>query len=158
MKIAGFWVRFVLLGLLLSSLLPLSARADGMAIAPNPNPHGNRWDYVDEKSQQAFINFENGQEKLVLVADLADTSKDVVWIVPVPSDPESVIVEISRSLPDLYGTEVTESAKNRLDNTMDSLLGTQIYPLIYTRSAINSSTGSFSAIPISSRGIEKVAK
>ena len=46
---------------------PLSASADGGAIRPLPN---GDWTWVDENSQQAFINYEEGIERLIIAADI----------------------------------------------------------------------------------------
>jgi hypothetical protein len=51
--------------LLLPSLaIPESALADGMII--RPDPYSDRWNYLGESNQQAFINYEDGLGKMIL--------------------------------------------------------------------------------------------
>jgi hypothetical protein len=45
---------------------PLSLLADGMVITPL-DPYSNRWDFSAESSQRAFINYEKGREKMLMV-------------------------------------------------------------------------------------------
>ncbi|PIP18034.1 MAG: hypothetical protein COX43_01005, partial [Parcubacteria group bacterium CG23_combo_of_CG06-09_8_20_14_all_35_9] len=51
--------------LLLPSLtIPNSALADGMLI--KLDPYSDRWDYSGQTNQQAFINYENELEKMII--------------------------------------------------------------------------------------------
>jgi len=87
---------------------PLLASADGGAIRPLPN---GDWTWVDENSQQAFINYEQGAEKLIVAVDLAEESSDIAWIIPVPSNPEKVEIDITSELPIFFGDDVISKAK-----------------------------------------------
>ena len=87
---------------------PLLASADGGAIRPLPN---GDWTWVDENSQQAFINYEQGAEKLIVAVDLAEESSDIAWIIPVPSNPEKVEIDITSELPIFFGDDVMSKAK-----------------------------------------------
>ena len=87
---------------------PLLASADGGAIRPLPN---GDWTWVDENSQQAFINYEQGTEKLIIAVDLEEENSDIAWIIPVPSKPEKVEIDITSELPIFFGDDVMSKAK-----------------------------------------------
>ncbi len=106
-------------------LLPNLVLADGMMI--KPNPYGNRWDYVSESNQQAYINYEDGLEKLILSIGLEEADSEAVWIFPVPANPERVVIDVLTEMPDLRGEEINKKAKSKLEDIEDPLLLTQIY-------------------------------
>ena len=84
--------------LLLPSLtIPNSALADGMII--RPDPYSDRWDYLGESNQQAFINYEDGLEKMILSIGMEETSGNAVWIFPVPSEPNKVVIDVVTQFP-----------------------------------------------------------
>lgn len=70
---------------LLMSLVPLPARADG---APLP-PYGREAD-IDMPGQKAIIVYDagRGREDLILSVKLLGDSPEAAWVVPVPSRPE----------------------------------------------------------------------
>ena len=111
-------------------MLPCLALADGMMI--KPDPYGNRWDYVGESNQQAYINYEDGLEKLILSVGLEEIDSEVVWIFPVPANPERVVIDVLTEFPDLKGEEINIKAKSKLENIKEPLLLTQIYPIFFT--------------------------
>lgn len=87
---------------------PLLANADGGVIRPLPN---GDWTWVDENSQQAFINYEQRVEKLIIAADIKEENSDIAWIVPVPSKPEGGEIDIISELPIFFGDDVMSKAK-----------------------------------------------
>lgn len=120
----------LLLVVLLSvfSLIPKSALADGMMI--KPDPYSDRWDYSDESNQQAFINYDNGLQKMIIsVGFESENSNGVVWLFPVPSDPNKVAIDVVKNLPQLSGGEISKKAKTNLDDTTKFLQMTQIYTI-----------------------------
>jgi len=109
---------------------PAAAFADGMVIS-RPDPYSDRWDYSDETDQQAFINYANGLQKMVVGVKIDGISdKNAVWIFPVPADPTKVVVDVVEELPSMNGQEVSSTAKMNLSNIGDFLTATQIYPLV----------------------------
>ncbi len=118
-------------GILLISFLamPKAALADGMILSKPPDPYADRWDYLGESNQQAFINYENGLEKMILSIGMEETSKDAVWIFPVPSEPNKVAVDVVTKLPQLRGEEITKKAKSNLSDIGKVLPATQIYTI-----------------------------
>ena len=116
--------------LIATFLVPSLVLADGMMI--KPDPYGNRWDFVSESNQQAYINYEDGLEKLILSVGLEETDSEAVWIFPVPANPERVVIDILTEIPDLRGEEINKKAKSELENIKELLLMTQIYPAFFT--------------------------
>ena len=111
-----------------SSLIPKSALADGMMI--EPDPYSDRWDYSDESNQQAFINYDNGLQKMIIsVGFESENSNGIVWLFPVPSDPNKVVIDVVKNLPQLSGEEISKKAKSNLDDTTKFLQVTQIYTI-----------------------------
>lgn len=118
--------------------------ADGMII--EPGPYSDRWDYSDEKNQQAFINYDNGLQKMVISVGFdAKNSQDAVWLFPVPSDPNKVAIDVVTSLPRFGGEDISLKAKSSLADARSSIQMTQIYSipfLDFRRLSLNSSLGS----------------
>lgn len=110
------------------SFIPKSVLADGMMI--KPDPYSDRWDYSGENNQQAFINYDNGLQKMIISVGLeGENSKGVVWLFPVPSDPNKVAIDVVKSLPGLSGEEISGKAKSNLDDTTKFLQLTQLYTI-----------------------------
>jgi len=113
-----------LTGLLVAlCLIPESILADGMMF----KRYADRWDYYDETSQQAFINYENGLQKMIISVGFdAQHGNDTVWLFPVPSDPNKVAIDVIRNLPYLGGQEISKKAKYEIDEIKDYLRWTQL--------------------------------
>ncbi|MFZ2970362.1 MAG: hypothetical protein WA063_04400 [Minisyncoccia bacterium] len=110
------------------SFMPKSVLADGMMM--KPDPYSGRWDYSSESNQQAFINYDNGLQKMIISVGLEDeNSNGLVWLFPVPSDPNKVAIDVVKSLPNLSGEEISQKAKSNLDDTAKFLQMTQIYTI-----------------------------
>jgi hypothetical protein len=110
------------------SFVPKSALADGMMI--KPDPYSDRWDYSGENNQQAFINYDNGLQKMIISVGLeGENSEGVVWLFPIPSDPNKVAIDVVKSLPQLSGEEISKKAKSNLDDTTKFLQMTQLYTI-----------------------------
>jgi len=134
------------------SFAPKLVLADGMMIGPDP--FADRWDYSNESNQQAFINYDNGLQKMIISVGLeGENSKGVVWLFPVPADPNKVAIDVVNSLPRLSGEEISGKAKSNLEDTTKFLQMTQLYtiPFISFFGAFNSDvTGmdyAFGAMP-----------
>jgi len=110
------------------SFAPKLVLADGALI--RPDPFADRWDYSNESNQQAFINYDNGLQKMIISVGLEDeNSKGVVWLFPVPADPNKVAIDVVKSLPRLNGEEISGKAKSNLDYTTKFLQLTQLYTI-----------------------------
>lgn len=114
--------------LAVSFFIPKSVLADGMMM--KPDPYSDRWDYSGENNQQAFINYDNGLQKMIISVGLeGENSKGVVWLFPVPSEPNKVTIDVVKSLPQLSGEEISKKAKSNLDDTTKFLQMTQFYTI-----------------------------
>jgi len=110
------------------SFVPKSVLADGIMI--KPDPYSDRWDYLNENNQQAFINYENGLQKMIIsVGFEGENSNGTVWLFPVPSEPNKVAIDVVKSLPGLSGEEISKKAKSNLDDTTKFLQMTQLYTI-----------------------------
>jgi len=108
---------------------PLLVSADGGAIRPLPN---GDWTWVDENSQQAFINYEQGIEKLIIAVDLEEENSDIAWIIPFPSKPEKVEIDITSELPIFFGDDVISKAKLKFSENLKSSYYTGLLGQIWT--------------------------
>lgn len=86
---------------------PIFVLADGYFISPLPGA----FDFAEENAQQAFINYENGQEKLILAVSVKKESSEAVWILPVPANPREVKLNVVSALPNFYGEDIIKKAK-----------------------------------------------
>jgi hypothetical protein len=136
-------------------LAPCFSLADGGMI--NFDPYSGRWDYSDETNQQAFINYENGTEKMILSVGVGDLNEGkTMWIFPVPADPSKVVVDVVTKLPNLRGEEISEKAQSNLDDAKKWLQATQLFALPWvfaSRSTLGTSDGfGATSLPSSSLG------
>ena len=98
MKKPFFFIALSLVAFLaMFSFAPKFVLADGMMI--RPDPHADRWDYSGESNQQAFINYDKGLQKMIISVGLEGKhSKGLVWLFPVPADPNKVAIDVVKSL------------------------------------------------------------
>lgn len=124
-----FHIFSIFLTLLLMLLSPLSAvSADGMIV----KPYWDRYEYYNESVQQAYINYENGRQSMILSIGLEDMSDNLVWIFPVPAKPDKVIIDNNvTNMPRLYGYDISEKAKDDLSGMQLLLSLNQIYPAFF---------------------------
>ncbi len=141
----------------LSFSRPRSVFADGMLI--EPDPYSDRWDYSNESNQQAFINYDSGLQKMIISVGFEDeNSNGIVWLFPVPSDPNKVAIDVVKSLPRLSGEEISKKAKSRLDDTTKFLQMTQIYTIpfgLFSKTLGTTGTMGFDGSIGVSQGIDK---
>jgi len=105
---------------------PLIVRADGIAFPLDWSPV--KQDLIDQTNQQAFINYEDGLEKMIISVGLDRENKDAVWIFPVSSPPEDVVIDVLKKMPELRGINIREKAEFKVPGIMEILRLTQIYP------------------------------
>ena len=111
------------------SFAPKLVLADGMMIV-KPDPYSDRWDYSNESNQQAFINYDNGLQKMIISVGLEEkNNKEIVWLFPVPADPNKVAIDVVKKLPRLDGEEISKKAKSNLADATKFLQMTQLYTI-----------------------------
>jgi len=113
---------------------PLTASADGMVIYPKPGG----WDYSDEKEQRAYIDFNNGLEKMVIATSIETQETGKYWIFPLPSAPEQISIDTVTQLPNMNGSEIGGLAKSNLDNLGAALNISQLYTIPFTQRSYTS--------------------
>lgn len=87
-----------------------------------------------EHTQIAAINYEDGKEKLVIAVKMDQIGEnEVAWIVPVPSDPEEVEINVLEDFPRFMGTDMEERVRSAKEGFLNAVSGgvalTQIWPL-----------------------------
>lgn len=119
--------------ILLFLIFPIVGKADGFTFKVMPDGDISQ---VEQKEQRAFINHHDGQEEMIIGVDLEKRSSEALWIVPVPSNPEEIKVDIKSKLPVFFGDEVNAKAKVTLSNSIEDLhevgLSNQIWTLPLT--------------------------
>jgi hypothetical protein len=138
---------FAVVVIILLSVFAFSSKtvfADGMMI--ESDPYSGRWDYSDESNQQAFINYENGLQKMIISVGFENENNNgAVWLFPVPSDPNKIAINIIKNLPQLTGEEISEKAKSNLDQASEYLQMSQIYTIpliIFTKDMMSAASDS----------------
>ena len=114
--------------IILSAIIaPIFVLADGMVIWPDPT-YPDQWRYRDEESQLAFINYQDGLQKMIISTGLKQENGNGVWLFPVPAKPEKVVIDVVDQFPNWRGMYVYDAAKNNLSEIGRWLNATQIYP------------------------------
>ena len=106
---------------------PFSALADGVVILPK-EPYSDRWDFTGETNQDAFINYENGVEKMILSVGF-QYNETAFWIFPLPAEPNKIVIDIVNNLPRLSGEDVSKKAKSNLIDIEKILQASQLYTI-----------------------------
>ena len=129
-KINKFSSFLIIMGIVLIPLLTISETvlADGMVI--KLDPYSDRWDYLEESNQLAFISYEDGLQKMILSIGIEEAEENAIWIFPVPADPEKVVIDIMNKMPKLRGEEINKKAKSNLSFSQEALFATQIYTVL----------------------------
>lgn len=119
MKIKVFLFLAIILVLITT---PSCASADGTIV----KPISGDWNWVDQDRQQAFINYQDGVEKLIVEVDIQEESSEAAWIIPVPEEPQEVEVDVVSSLPRFYGQDVMK----KVERGLQKITGEAMYPLV----------------------------
>lgn len=143
-------VALSLLMLLTVSLVPSGpVGADGMVI--ELDPYYDRWDYSIENNQQAFINYADGLQKMIISVGLnQSSSKDAVWLFPVPANPDKIAIDTVEGLPSLRGQDISKKAKSNLDDISAFIQATQLYTIPFLATRGNSDSLKSDALSVSS--------
>jgi hypothetical protein len=119
----------LLVALFLLASVPSEVKADGLGF----QIESTSFALHDETAQVAAINYENGQEKLLLAVKFGQlTSGPVLWIVPVPARAPEVKIDVCQEFPELWGADVLEKAephKRVVEEVGFYVAATQIFPM-----------------------------
>lgn len=107
--------------------LPLFACGCGLVLIASDR---SGWAYGEDSSEQSFIHFEKGIEKLIIELDIKNRDTSAVLVIPVPSAPDVVKADVLLEFPRVGGYNVTERARETITDIRDVLLATQLYPLL----------------------------
>lgn len=89
------------------------------------------WTVFDEDGQYAFINYTGGREKMILRVGFDGDAKGVLWLFPVPADPEKVTLDVVKSFPELDGYDISDKAESNVKEIRSFLFRIQIYSVLY---------------------------
>ncbi len=105
--------------------LPVVAIACGLSL----DFDNEGWKYGSDSAEKSFINYDNGIEKLIISRTFETSPKGSVWVIPIPSNPNLIKVDVLTDIPTYYGYNVSEKAKDNIENIKNALLATQLYTL-----------------------------
>ncbi len=107
-------------------VFPLSACGCGIMIEPS----NSGWSYGKDASEQAYINYENGIESLIIGLDIQHRDTGAVLVIPIPAKADTVKADVLDKRPEFYGYDVAVEAQENLSNIRNGLMATQIYPIL----------------------------
>jgi len=122
----SFKVMLIFLSLILISLFSPVIVGDGGIFVPTID----YWIGAPEEKQIGIIDYDEGNENLIIVVDVKNSSlqsEKAVWIFPIPSDPKDVSIDIIKDIPFLRGKNINYIASDNLDNAYFLMLLSQIY-------------------------------
>lgn len=121
-------MRKLIIFFIFSLILVPTVLADGMVIIPWEHD----WKPLEENNQIAAINYENGLEKMIITINFnTENQSEAVWVFPVPSDPNKVVIDVITAFPNFYGYDPVSMARNDIDDVIDATRLTQIYPIFF---------------------------
>lgn len=88
------------------------------------------WTFGKDSAEQSFIDYTNGEEKLIISRHFADGTDNTVWIIPVPASPAKVEIDILSDLPRFIGYDIYDQASENLKKIRNVLLATQFFPAV----------------------------
>lgn len=108
--------------------------ADGMMLSSD-KPYWekgiNQWDYTSESEQNALINYENGQEKLILsIGTKKQDANSSVWIFPIPTKPGDAKISYLDEIPSIKGEEQMAETQININRYKPWFYYSQIYPYL----------------------------
>lgn len=131
-------------------LSPILSFADGGMFIYDPL--AGRFDTHKEINQTAYINYENGFQKMILSIGVdGGLKRDALWIFPIPASPEKVVIDIITDVPSLSGEEIFNGASKRIRDAKDTTL-MLANPLVW--GAYKAMTSTFSMIPTTKVGMD----
>jgi len=122
----------------------------------------DRWEMLDEEQQLCAINYHEGIQNMILSVNTGEeiTGEKVVWIFPVPANPEKTAINIVKGFPMFRGYDVRYMADQSIYAIFSLIRVTQIYTLplfIFHRGMGPAGLGSIGAYGVSiGKGIEGV--
>jgi len=124
--------KLLIISLIFLFLFAPLVKADGIAITTGVDfsfhaLHG-------EHTQIAAINYEDGKEKLIIAIKIDQIkNNEVIWIVPIPSKPEDVKINILKNFPTFRGIDIKTLGEGPLfsEETKAMIILSQIWSIPY---------------------------
>lgn len=115
---------------LIAMLLPIGiVFGDGFsAHSPFGRPMSS-WELSTEESQVCFITHQLGEQRMILSVVLSAEAEELVWIFPVPADPDEVEIDIVEELPEIKGINVDDTARKVVKMALDIVRACVYVPL-----------------------------
>lgn len=126
---------FIVFLISFSTIFTFPCLADGMI---HYKPHEmDVWQMQSMSKQLGIINYDNGNEKMILALDAPDIKSDkIFWIFPIPANPENVDIDILKGFPYLYGKDIFKEAHDNLNLQFILMSASQIYTIPPTLAVI----------------------
>jgi len=105
-------------------LLP-KANADGGIVIYDPDMH--EWELRVMEKQFCAINYENGTQKMLLAVNVNLHGEKAVWIVPVPAEPDEIMIDTVRGFPKLEGYDIKMRADEKISDAFTLMRLSQLY-------------------------------
>ena len=121
--------KLIVIVLALCFFSPVVAFADGGIFYPD-DEWGN-WDMLKQNKQEAYINFYNGREELLLSIDVgANMMRESLWLLPVPARPDEIILDVIDGIPAVTGDRLKKKIDDSIAGIEKTLWMTQLYPVV----------------------------
>lgn len=119
-------MRKILTLFLILLLIPSNVLADGVIWRPEP------FGTLEQNEQIAAINYQDGLEKLIIAVNFnMGAEQKAVWVFPVPSKPEKVVIDVVKDFPRFSGTDPSRGVAEGLAFIIGATTLSQIYPIIF---------------------------
>lgn len=90
----------------------------------------NSLNFGNDSAEQSFINYQNGIENLIISRNFTDAETGTVWVIPIPSKPEKIVVDVLDETPRISGVDVIDAAQKNLPKVSRGLLYTQVWTAV----------------------------
>ena len=123
------------------------------------------WTLGMENQQLVAINYEDGFENMLISVDITDDihGEKAVWIFPIPSNPDRVVIDILKGYPRFYGKDIDSEYNDAVKGVSWAMVGYSTFPLgipiafgfMFTRSRFGALGDSMEGVTVHER-IEKM--
>jgi len=115
---------------LIAMLLPIGiVFGDGFSAHRLMGRPMSSWELSTEESQVCFITHQLGQQRMILSVVLSADAEELVWIFPVPADPDEVEIDVIEELPVIKGINVDDTARKVVKMALANVRASVYVPL-----------------------------
>lgn len=89
------------------------------------------WTLGMENQQLVAINYENGFENMLISVDITDDihGEKAVWIFPIPSNPDKVVIDILKGYPRFWGKDIDSEYNDAVGGVGLFMAGYSLFPI-----------------------------